>query len=365
MAPISLLLLAAAAISAPLIRRSGPAPELYYKNSNGAGAGANNRAAFPQPARHFSSNNGAFNYAGQQQTVYGACSAPAVRREWRSLSQDAQRSYLDAVVCLMRTPSLLTNLSSVSRSVFEDFSYTHFTVVSQVHGTAQFLPWHRTLILLFEFALQDFCDYKGTLPYWDWTKDASAMHKSPVLSDSAFGGNGNGGTPSCVQNGRFSSATVLMGHSSPQCLTRRFDDANGMQAAQYTGDVVRALVQNGGRWEFFYPRIYSGPHSAVHNGIGGDFANPPAAGNDPLFFIHHAMIDKIWNDWQDENPQLANAYSGNMDSMNPNGNEAKLTDFLVDLPPGGPTNGFTLIPAIQVQETIWSDGGGWFCYIYE
>ncbi|KAJ3235055.1 hypothetical protein HDU81_000873 [Chytriomyces hyalinus] len=331
----------------------------------------------PLPAQHvarsierrysYATSSNAFHYAGplQHSSAHGACSAPAVRKEWRTLSPDLQRNYLDAVTCLMQTPSLLTNDSSVSRSVFEDFSYIHFTVVGRVHGTAQFLPWHRTLILLFEFALQDFCGYKGTLPYWDWTKDANAMHNSPIFSDTAFGGNGNGSTPSCVQNGRFAASTALMGHNKPQCITRKFDFANGMQGHQFTGDVIKALVQNGGRWEFFYPQVYLGPHSAVHNGIGGDFGNPPAAGNDPLFFIHHAMLDKVWNDWQDENPQFANSYSGNLEADDSNDTDAQVMDFLADLPRDGPTNGRTLIPEIRVQETLWSDGGGWFCYIYE
>lgn len=33
--------------------------------------------------------------------------------------------------------------------------------------------------------------------------------------------------------------------------------------------------------------------------------------NDPIFFLHHAMIDRVWWLWQQQNPSVRNAdYSG-------------------------------------------------------
>ncbi|KAJ3014561.1 UNVERIFIED_CONTAM: hypothetical protein HDU68_000228 [Siphonaria sp. JEL0065] len=100
-----------------------------------------------------------------------------------------------------------------------------------------------------------------------------------------------------------------------------------MYGQSYTRAVVDNLVGTS-QWTVFSQTLYSGPHAAVHNGVGGDFSFPPAAGNDPLFYIHHAMIDKIWSDWQINNPSQASIYSGNRDPSSPNAMNAQLTDYL-------------------------------------
>lgn len=48
-------------------------------------------------------------------------------------------------------------------------------------------------------------------------------------------------------------------------------------------------------------------HAGTHNAIGGEMAGP-ASPSDPLFWLHHAFIDKTWADWQttsrNTNPHL-------------------------------------------------------------
>jgi hypothetical protein len=39
-------------------------------------------------------------------------------------------------------------------------------------------------------------------------------------------------------------------------------------------------------------------HGEVHVWVGGDMANPATSPNDPLFFLHHAFVDKVFSDWQ-------------------------------------------------------------------
>jgi Common central domain of tyrosinase len=43
-------------------------------------------------------------------------------------------------------------------------------------------------------------------------------------------------------------------------------------------------------------------HDHIHVLVGGDaadMARPVIAVNDPVFFLHHAMIDRLWARWQD------------------------------------------------------------------
>ncbi|KAJ2116875.1 hypothetical protein GGF48_004780 [Coemansia sp. RSA 921] len=51
----------------------------------------------------------------------------------------------------------------------------------------------------------------------------------------------------------------------------------------------------------FRSRIENGAHGIVHLGLGGDFETMWAP-VDVLFFLHHAMIDKVWAEWQTHDP---------------------------------------------------------------
>jgi hypothetical protein len=39
----------------------------------------------------------------------------------------------------------------------------------------------------------------------------------------------------------------------------------------------------------------------VHNAVGGTMASASSPA-DPLFFLHHANIDRIWSEWQVTHP---------------------------------------------------------------
>ncbi len=38
-------------------------------------------------------------------------------------------------------------------------------------------------------------------------------------------------------------------------------------------------------------------HGDVHIWVGGSMGEVPAAAFDPIFWSHHAMIDKLWDQW--------------------------------------------------------------------
>lgn len=51
----------------------------------------------------------------------------------------------------------------------------------------------------------------------------------------------------------------------------------------------------------------TGFHGSVHNAIGGTMASGGSAGA-PEFFLHHAMVDKVWADWQAQSAEHTQAY---------------------------------------------------------
>jgi len=65
------------------------------------------------------------------------------------------------------------------------------------------------------------------------------------------------------------------------------------------------------------------PHGAVHVGIGSDMSTMYSP-NDPIFYAHHAYIDKIWSDWQAIDARRLRDYSGHTAQ----GTNGQLTDVL-------------------------------------
>ena len=46
----------------------------------------------------------------------------------------------------------------------------------------------------------------------------------------------------------------------------------------------------------------NGVHGSVHVRTGGDMGGVPTAAYDPIFYLHHANIDRLWADWQTAHP---------------------------------------------------------------
>jgi hypothetical protein len=89
------------------------------------------------------------------------------------------------------------------------------------------------------------------------------------------------------------------------CLDRAFDDQFGFWSMrrvlglvtnfeQYTDDWENASRRNNG----FRTALEGGPHATPHNYIGATMTTMHAP-DDPIFFLHHANVDRIWAIWQD------------------------------------------------------------------
>ncbi|KAF8679763.1 Di-copper centre-containing protein [Rhizoctonia solani] len=278
----------------------------------------------------------------------GGCRNPEIRREWRTFSSVEKAAYITAVNCLARKPhtSALkptyprSNIPSVTTnsSYYDDMTYVHMDLTDQIHYTGLFLPWHRWFVNAHIQQLKAQCGYRGVMPYWDWSQDSLSLNTSGIFSTNSVTGLGGFGDPLNdyqITTGGFSNMTVAYpvkhrirrqftpfpyldwywlqrpNEAANATITKAYIDAaiNG-----YVGDFVG--FQNATeKAQAFHPNI--------HMILGGDMAGtcPTAAGpsctggstwtsNDPIFFLHHANIDRIWYMWQLKNPANAKAFKG-------------------------------------------------------
>ncbi|RKP09558.1 hypothetical protein THASP1DRAFT_14104, partial [Thamnocephalis sphaerospora] len=217
------------------------------------------------------------------------------RQEIRTLTEDRRKAFINAF------KELHTGASPTELDRLSDY---HNQAAGYAHSNAMFLPWHRYYLVFLERKLQK-QDPMITVPYWDWTLDSQAPETSVVFKEDFFGGNGKG-KDNCVEDGPL--AGWQMAYPKPGCLKRKFDQGDKI-GAFYSPEGIRRLLAENTEFSSFHLALEGIPHGRIHVGIDGHM-NTMHAPNDPLFFLHHAMVDKIWSDWQEKYPDKARSYAG-------------------------------------------------------
>ncbi len=193
------------------------------------------------------------------------------------------------------------------------------------HGSWYFLPWHRMYLAYFEqIVAKTIVDLGGpsdwSLPYWNY----SDMSNPKALDmPSAFT------TPANTSNGLWLEDRVS------DVLQARYVTLQALTVIPYTGDGTTSPLGFGGPETAFshsgrtHGRLESLPHDMVHVMIGGAMGDPRTAALDPIFWLHHANIDRLWQVWLNEgnrfNPLKSNWLNFGFEFHNKNGKVATLT----------------------------------------
>ncbi|RKP04727.1 hypothetical protein THASP1DRAFT_10222, partial [Thamnocephalis sphaerospora] len=218
------------------------------------------------------------------------------RREIRTLSEKERNVYFGAIKKLQLGPRPNT---------YDRFVDLHVKFANSTHGFPEFLPWHRAYILDFEKALREI-DASIALPYWDWSYDSQAPELSPVWSPDWYGGNGRS-SDNCVIDGQWANWEPF--YPVPHCLTREWNNNTNIISAYHPPEAIRYFQENTQLYDDFRLYLEVPAHVLVHLSIGGEMATLFSP-NDPLFWLHHAFIDKVWADWQELSPRNSEAYDG-------------------------------------------------------
>ncbi|KAG9254535.1 uncharacterized protein F5Z01DRAFT_109692 [Emericellopsis atlantica] len=272
--------------------------------------------------------------------VNNACTSPSVRKEWRELTDADKAEYLRAATCVRELPKAKYAAIDAVTTRMDDLVYTHFSLNLDIHFVANFLPWHRWFVQLHEDLLRNECGFTGAQPYWDWSIDADAedVPNAPVFDPvTGFGGDGQRtdsdepGFERCVVDGPFANTNLTLGMGWPDvnedgdrlhCFTRELNgglgkDENGnqiigdMQASAYNSRVMNTIYSFD-TFADMADMLEGLPHAQVHSVIFGDMG-PATSPNEPLFFLHHANVDRAWAKWQGRNATRLADYTGFQD----------------------------------------------------
>jgi tyrosinase len=197
-----------------------------------------------------------------------------------------------------------------------------FDIHSFTRANQRFLPWHRVYLVKFEEMLNNVMkqetnrDHNIAVPYWNWTvdRDIPKLFQDPVF------------------NPTFDVDIYLWREVGlPPVLT-----TYNIKVRRFPGtdpDVLELPIQqeiDQIKRETGFPRfslsLEGSPHNRVHVWVGGINPDPDpnipfdytgamgdarVSPSDPLFYLHHANIDRIWAGWQkklEEQGTTANIY---------------------------------------------------------
>jgi tyrosinase len=188
-----------------------------------------------------------------------------------------------------RFRSAMATLNDRGLGRFSNFRNMHTSVASpEAHGAAGFLPWHRAYLLDLERELQQI-DPSVALPYWRFDQPAPKVFTREFLGVTS--------TTGAVQ---FSTANPLQFWATDQSvgIVRRPQFNTQTQFANAIGEAATlTLGGTGNRYQSFI-NMEGNPHGNAHVSFTGFMSSISTAARDPLFFLLHANVDRLWAKWQ-------------------------------------------------------------------
>jgi hypothetical protein len=164
------------------------------------------------------------------------------------------------------------------------------------HNTIHFLSWHRMYVYFFERILRQAAgDPSFTVPFWNYTVETQRILPAPFRDPS---------NPLYVAE---RSWVVRSGQQPAPDQNYRFDYSAAFAAANFThvGDGTSFAGREGARG-----LLENQPHNTVHTWVGGFMGTLDKAALDPVFWMHHANLDRLWEEWLKQGGGRANPTGG-------------------------------------------------------
>jgi len=204
------------------------------------------------------------------------------------------------------------------------------------HQSWYFPPWHRGYLLALEAQIRADVIAAGgpdkwALPYWNYFGAGTQFDIPPAFTQASlpdgtpnplfvanrFGPFGTGiifiPTPAGIQG--HPGVVLFAGPVNDNCMTNtRYTGLNANTPPPGFGGPVTGFLHDGGT----SGNLEGNPHNLVHVYTGGIVSNsnyglmadPGTAALDPIFYLHHANIDRMWEVW--------NTSAANTNPVDPN-----------------------------------------------
>ena len=231
-----------------------------------------------------------------------------VRREVRSLSDNTLKFYAIAVKAMKEQPPDDPRSWSYQAAIHGSYDEHPKNLYNQcIHGSRYFVAWHRMYLYYFERIVRaNVIKARGpedwALPYWNYgIDDAHASIPEPFRTpageaNSLYVQQRRPRRP--AEPGRPEERGINEGAILPAGIrsdTAALECENYEGAGQFGGGTTPPAHE----WGEF-GQLERSPHNSVHTAVGGRegwMSFLETAGLDPIFWLHHSNIDRIWAQW--------------------------------------------------------------------
>lgn len=205
-----------------------------------------------------------------------------VRRDADKLDPDYRETILSALSKLN-----VSGRYQVFRDVHVDSAY------DEEHGNIGFLPWHRAYLLDLERELQKE-EPRFALPYWRFDATAANLFTADFFGRTDINDDVVFSASNPLKHWAIDNVTVIDRRSR---FVTANEPASGDMGPVITEDATIQKGEPGARFSRF-TRMEGQPHGAAHRSFDGSIDTPETAVMDPLFFLLHSNVDRLWATWQ-------------------------------------------------------------------
>ncbi len=223
-----------------------------------------------------------------------------VRQDVGALSANGEvlTAYRDGIAAMRARPDSDPTSWAFQANIHGAFDNSNPAWNQCQHGSFLFLSWHRMYLYFFERIIREASGNSDFgLPYWNYRLSSQRQVPEPFrlpadpAANMLFISERN---PAANAGGFLPESSVL--HDQAFSFTN-FTSPSG-SGQSFGGQQVSGFTH------FAQPhgQIESQPHDIIHVLIGGQsgfMADPREAARDPIFWLHHSNIDRLWNRWLD------------------------------------------------------------------
>ncbi|MBK8211999.1 MAG: tyrosinase family protein [Rhodospirillales bacterium] len=177
------------------------------------------------------------------------------------------------------------------------------------HQTWFFLPWHRGYLAAFEAIVASIVEALGgpgewALPYWNYSDGSANARRMPRGFTGRRRPDGSNNPlwsprrPNFDNDFNYQIPAGIV-DTGPALSTPRFTSGRTGVPPGFGGPETGS-VHFGAASGFANGELESQPHNLVHDAIGGLMGDPNTAGLDPIFWLHHANVDRLWQVWVEQ-----------------------------------------------------------------
>jgi len=197
-------------------------------------------------------------------------SAQSIRKNHLEMTQSEKDALVGAFYQLRNGADLINDIADFHGNNFMNTpNAIHFNLPNNPQLDV-FLAWHRQNLFELEQHMQDI-NPNITIPFWNWVEE---RRHTDVLWDQNFLGQFD--TDWNLERG-FNYLHNLPTNSDVAYFQSKTDWLT------YSNDLERGIV-----------------HAGAHMWVSGVMASGYSP-KDPVFFLHHNMVDKLWQDWVEAN----------------------------------------------------------------